>query len=153
VSIRTFALIAVCLILLSCNKKPAPKTETSIPTNNTEVVPIPDIGKQNQMVQPETIPYTVLRNRSGGAVIGMDILVSETTKKDEVLALARKLRMENLSSGFIMISIFDSKEACTRRLDESYPAKELFKHYLVQITVNPKTGYDNINWMADNRAH
>jgi len=103
---------------------------------------------------PEILDYQVLREwdiPAGG--IGMDLLVSETATKEEVLALATHLRAKYLPRGFIFISIFDSSEAYLRREDTSYPEEEYFKHFLVQITRNPKTGYDQIEWVAKGRGY
>ncbi len=152
--IRTITTIALIIMILSCGEKQVSKNDKQQPQKNTETFTLPKSEPLVPKEKPKVTTYEVLRRWSipaGG--IGMEILVSDTTTKNDVLALARKLRNDNLSKGYIFISIFDSREACARRLDESYPEKKLFKHYLVQITVNPNTGFDKINWMAEGRPH
>ena len=103
---------------------------------------------------PNTLDYEVLREwdiPAGG--IGMELLVSETATKEEVLALANSLRSKYLPRGSIFITIFDSKEAYTRIDDPTYPEEEYFKHLLVSIGRNPNTGYDEILWVAEGRGH
>jgi len=103
---------------------------------------------------PKTIDYQVIRQwevPAGG--IGMDILVSEDATKEEVLALANSLRSEYLPGGYIYIQIFDSLSTYNHREDLTYPEEEYFKHFLVDIKRNPKTGYDEILWVAKERGH
>lgn len=100
------------------------------------------------------IAYETLRRwtiPAGG--VGMEILVSVKATKEEVLALARHLRSNYLSKGFVIIRIFDSKEAYLHRDDPNYPEDKYFKHFLVDVMRNPKTGYDKINWVAEGRDH
>jgi len=110
---------------------------------------------------PETLDYQVLREwdiPAGG--IGMDLLVDESATKEEVLALAAHLR-EEYSDGYIYIYIFDSLEAHAAReteirtghLPSNYSDEEYWKHHLVNIIRNPKTGYDEIQWVAEGRGY
>jgi len=105
----------------------------------------------------ETIDYQVLREwkiPAGGRGIGMELLVSETATKEEVLALATHLRSKYLSRGAINIEIWDSHEAYIEsRVYEQDPDRysekemeEIFKHILVWIQRNPHTGWDEIKW-------
>jgi len=105
------------------------------------------------------IDYQVLREwkiPAGG--IGMELLVDETATKDEVLALAAHLRQEH-SDGYIYIDIFDSVAAQRARLTEARTGQlpiseeEYWKHHLVMIFRNPKTGYDEIQWVAEGRGY
>ncbi len=103
---------------------------------------------------PETLDYQVLREwdiPAGG--IGMDLLVSETATKEEVLTLATYLRSKYSHKGYIVISILDSKEAQTNKIQGTMSDEEFRKHFLVQITRNPKTGYDEIEWLATERGY
>jgi hypothetical protein len=103
------------------------------------------------------IAYESLRRwtiPAGG--VGMEILVSEEATKEEVLTLAYHLRAKYLSEGFIVIRVFDSKEAYLRKCrddDPNYPHEKYMKHFLVDLVRNPKTGYDRINWVAEGRDH
>lgn len=110
---------------------------------------------------PETLDYQVLREwdiPAGG--IGMELLVSETATKEEVLALATYLR-EEYSNGHIYIYIFDSLEAHaaretetrTGKMPSNYSDEEYWKHHLVNIIRNPTTGYDEIQWVAKGRGY
>ena len=107
------------------------------------------------------IDYSVIREweiPAGGT--GMEILVNESATKEKVLALAAHLR-EQYSEGYIVIDIFDSLEACTAREIETntghfpsnYSEEEYWKHHLVNIIRNPKTGHDEILWVAEGRDY
>ncbi len=138
-------LLAVALaVALSYEKK----NERVLASETEQKTKAPEEAKQLY------IPYETLRQwtvPSGG--IGMEILVSEKATKERVLALARHLRSKYLSEGFILIQVFDSKEAYLNRDNPSYPEKKYFKHFLVDLVRNPKTGYDEITWVAEGRDH
>jgi len=169
------ALVAIELLFaLGCDKKekkpPVQKSEQK--TEKSKVVEQHFKEKDAQVVKHEKktepskeakdtfIPYKVLRQwtpERGG--VGMIILVSEKATKEEVMALASHLRYENLSKGWIWIDIFDSREAYLSReaishgKDTSYPEEKYFKHWLVNVCVNPSTGNDETHWVADGRDH
>jgi len=82
------------------------------------------------------------------------VLVSPSTSKDQAMALAKELRdlYKDLNPKKILdISIFDSKEAYKHQSDDKYPQKKFMKHYLVQVNVNPNTGFNEIRWVAEGR--
>src|SRR4029077_11052101 len=65
--------------------------------------------------------------------------------------LAESLRQE-YSGRFATICIFDSREASQRRTDESYPEKELSRHWLVVVDWGGDTGSkEEIRWVAEGR--
>ena len=106
-----------------------------------------------QQVQQNIIPFEIIRQWTIGAGgNGMDILVSEQVTKDQALQLAEHLRAK-YSRGFLMVNIFDSKEAYLHRDDANYPEKEYFKHFLIQIIRNPNTGANELTWAAEGRDH
>lgn len=83
----------------------------------------------------------------------MEILVAEEATKEEVLSLAAHIKSNFSPTGFLIIQIFDSKEAYLHRDNFRYPEEKYFKHFLVDVVRNPKTGYDKINWVAEGRDH
>ena len=108
---------------------------------------------------PKTLDYQVLREwdiPAGG--IGMELLVDDSATKEEVLALAAHLREEH-SDGYIYIDIFDSVAAQRARLTEvrtgqlPISEEEYWKHHLVMIKLNPNTGLDEIQWVAEGRGY
>jgi len=110
---------------------------------------------------PETLDYQILREWDiPEGSIGMELLVDESATRGEVLALAAHLR-EEYSHGYIYIDIFDSLEAHAARetetrtghLPSNYSDEEYSKHHLVNIIRNPKTGYDEIQWVAEERGY
>jgi len=116
------------LILPSCtSKKPEPKAE-------------------------EFIGYQTLREWTIGASgIGMEILVSPTNTKEEIMALAGHLRKEKIRSGTRnIVFIFDSRDAWANRENDNYPQEKYMKHFLVSINV-PATGRPEIRWEAEGR--
>jgi len=121
------------------------------------LTPTPNTQQKTEIsMEPKkpSITFKTLRRwdiPAGG--IGIELLVSEKATKKEVMALAQHLRSKYLSKGFVNIQIFDSEEAYLHRDDTSYPEKKYFKHYLISLVRNPKTGYYEINWMAKGRDH
>jgi len=109
---------------------------------------------QKQQSDDNTIPYEVLSKwnprRGDNDYFGMHILVSETASKQQVLKLAEALKRKHAGK-YIAIHIWDSREAQRRQGDETYPEKELFRHYLVVMydePIDPK-----IQWVAEGRDH
>ena len=102
---------------------------------------------------PPEIDYEVLRewNLPAGG-IGMELLVSETATREQVLALATYLHSKH-SRGWLNISIYDSREAHASSLKGTLSDEEFLKHVLVSITRNPDTGYDKIEWLATERGY
>lgn len=106
------------------------------------------------------IPFEVLKKWEippGGSGIGMIILVSKKATKGEVMELAARLREQHLDKvkkgkgGILWIDIFDSKEAWLNRNNPKYPNAKFDRSWLVNICVNPNTGYDKIVWTAKGR--
>jgi hypothetical protein len=97
----------------------------------------------------KTIPYDVLekKSRADGKQI-MSLLVSETESREDVMKLADSIRREH-GGKIASISIFDSREAWRRHLDETYPETELTRHWLVQI--GDGLGGEDVRWVAKER--
>lgn len=109
------------------------------------------ITSKKEIVKNKLIEHKTLRQwniPAGG--IGVDILVSEKAKKEEVMALAKALRNNYYQNNFFL-NIFDSEEAYENRFNENYPLDEYRKHWLLQVSINKKTGCDEITWVAKNR--
>ena len=137
------------IILLSVISFPSCKKSDKSPIPKTES--IEDVPLE---INSFTISVVTIREwtpQEGG--IGMALLVPEEVTKEQILALARHLRAEHLSKGWIWIDIFDSIEAYQNRVDPDYPEEEYAKHWLVQITYNSQTGLDKIEWLAYGRNH
>lgn len=96
------------------------------------------------------IPYEVLKNEKVRSKLVMYLLVNPDASQQEVLKLAENLRREHAGK-YATISIFDSREACRAAIafDQSYPEKELARHWLVVI--NDTFGEDKISWVAEGR--
>ena len=117
------------------------------------------LGPALQSISASLIDYEVLKNWSKNRFVGMQILVSEKSTKEEVMALAKHLRSKYVGS-IISIYIFDSKETPRHQDDlanfgswQNYTEEKYYKHWLVQISINPNTGYDKIDWIAEGRDH
>jgi len=109
---------------------------------------------QKETAKGSLIKYETLRQSNipaGG--VSMDILVSEDATKEEVLSLAKYFRSTCLPDHFILVNIFDLREAYLHRDDPNYPEEKYGKHWLVEMHRNPKTGSDEINWVGEGRDH
>jgi hypothetical protein len=114
----------------------------------------PPPGPQAPKPKPSVfIDYEVLRQwipgRSG---IGLELLVSPTAKRIEVMQLANHLINQSRGNGQVVIFIFDSREAWANRDNDTYPEKEYFKHFLVTVMSPPLPGESEVRWTAKGRT-
>jgi len=93
------------------------------------------------------ISYETLRQwKIGRGGTGIEVLVSESATKAEVMALARSLEERYRKTGGLQVLfIFDSREAWANRDNDKYPQDKYFKHFLVAKTL------DEIKWVAEGR--
>ena len=141
-------------------ERPAPTIEPKEQaTQKTQAPPVKIDAVPAARPSP-VISYLVLREwqiptqhtPAGGS--GMELLVSPSNTKEQVIRLAESLRSKYaVNNRFLQVDIFDDKTAYLNRENESYPQSKFMKHYLVCMTVNPNTGYNEIQWMAEGRDH
>jgi len=93
----------------------------------------------------DLIDYEVF---SGEANI-CQILVSKNTNKDDVIKLAKYLWEKYKSEKTIMISIFNNREALTKRFDPSYPEEKILRHYLIEIKKGCSPEIEGVWWWRD----
>jgi len=108
--------------------------------DETEAAQLAEKAKQED---EKAISYEVIKKWGGPpGRFGMDILVSETAARGDVMSLANSL-MRRYHDKYLVINIFDSREAWRHKLDENevYSEKEYFRHFLVQV------------WEDDREAH
>jgi hypothetical protein len=98
-------------------------------------------------------PFKIIgRGDVGGKGLSMSIIVPGKMKKEEVMRLAEEIR--NSSDGkYLYVQIFDLEEAQRNQANDKYPEKKYWKHFLVDIAVNPSTGMNRIAWVAEGRNH
>ena len=99
----------------------------------------------------DLIEYQILREWKPKYGVGMELLVSEDAKKEDIMKLAKYLRHKYKNRSFINIDIFDNRDTWQNRDNQNYPEEEYFKHYLVNMVRNKNTGYDEIKWVAVGR--
>ena len=112
-----------------------------------------ELGQQARQDADTIISYEVLRRWNVGNKFSMELLVSDMASQNDVLKLAESLQ-RRYAGQYNTIDIFDSRMAWQSRadLDESYPDKEYWRHYLVQIS--EVLWQDNkIHWVAKGRGH
>lgn len=101
---------------------------------------------------PVFISYEVLRRWTPGrSGTGLELLVSPTAKRIEVMQLANHLTNQYRSEGLVVMFIFDSREAWANRQNDSYPEKEYWKHSLVAVMSPPLSGEPEVRWTAEGR--
>ncbi|RPH93580.1 hypothetical protein EHM69_09875 [candidate division KSB1 bacterium] len=128
-------------------------------------------GKTND--QPGTasspeIEYDVVRKWEipcgGKGGVGMEILVDESSTRQEVMNLARRIHAEYDTKGCIFFSIYDSRDAWLDRLDAMndpngkktklrLSENEYWKHFLVDVVRNSSKNIDKVDWVAKGRNH
>ncbi len=86
------------------------------------------------------------RHDIGNSGLSLNILVRKSTSKEDVLKIAKKIR-STFPGKILDVSIFDSEESFKNRNNDKYPDSKYFRHYLVQMNVNPHTGFNEIKWM------
>jgi|WetSurMetagenome_2_1015567.scaffolds.fasta_scaffold304766_2 hypothetical protein len=123
------------LALIACNKAEKPIEEK--PPINYEILR----------------SWTIPTSHTPGGGYGMELLVSDSTTQDQAINLARYFHKKRKRDEFLIIQIFDSREAYDNRDNENYPEEKYFKHFLVDMTVNPNTDYDRVSWVAKGRDH
>lgn len=79
--------------------------------------------------------FTVFKrvDSHGGTSLYMELLMKKPTK-DKIESSIKYLVERYKYRKWLQIDIFDSLEALQRRADEKYPAKLIYKHWLVSIT-------------------
>jgi hypothetical protein len=110
-----------------------------------------EVAKAQADEERKTISYEILKQiPRGDRKLIIDVLVSERATKQEILKLAGNLRRE-YAGKYGVITIYDSRVASQRHHDESYPEKELFLHWLVELA-DWDEGKE-IKWLAPERDH
>jgi len=119
---------------------------------------VPGVCAADQQVSVKVIglvqelKFQVLNQHAFKAnALSLNILVKKTTTKAQALHIAKRIR-ETFPGYLLDVGIFDEKEAFQNRLNDRYPEEKFFKHYLVQMNVNPHTGFNEIQWMARGRG-
>jgi len=106
---------------------------------------------QEPRIEQNIITYETLRKWDilVNEGVGMELLVSPSATKQEVMTLARHLKSKYRSRNkYVWVNIFDSKIAYLRRDDMSYPQAEYWKHFLVQVNLS-----NEVMWVAKGRAN
>ncbi len=104
--------------------------------------------------QPENqfIDYTVLRQWVPGKDgMGLELLVSPTAPRAQVMQLAYHLTEKYRPTGFVVIFIFDDRTAWANRQNDSFPEKEFWKHSLVNVMSPRPGGGGDVQWTAEGR--
>jgi len=143
-------IIVVIAIILAIFNPPKPSTqEINAPSVVSKTDPYAETTEE---AKRKFIDYEILGEWytfNGG--FGMNILVSEKAKKEEIMALAKHIRAQNISKVFFFFSIYDSREAYNHRFDDSYPENKRLKHTLVDVTHKPDANIDEFSWIAEGR--
>ena len=102
--------------------------------------------------QKKIIAYDVLRKwfpDSKKNSLGMELLVTAQASKADVITLSQNLWETYKDKNILFILIFDSREAWRGRGSEKYPASNYWKHFLVSIIRNNRTGHKEMLWVKD----
>jgi hypothetical protein len=95
----------------------------------------------------KNIPYTVSKDRSNGSRIWMHLLVDSTASKEDVINLGTFLKNKYSNYKFVNIFVFNN-EYVERNFDNpNITEVQLYHNYLLMITVNKNTGFEEIAWM------
>ncbi len=106
-------------------------------------------AQETRQQDEKTISYEVLKKWGDPpGRFGMDILVSETAARADVMSLVNSL-MRRYNDQYLVINIFDSRETWRNQDNEAYPEKEYFRHFLVQVWKDDREAH----WVAEGRDH
>jgi hypothetical protein len=98
------------------------------------------------------VDYTILRSWIPGDIgTGLELLVSPTATRVQVMQLAYHLLERYRPTGTVEIRIFDSKPAWINRDNDDYPRKEYLSHFLVLAMSPPPSNLTEVTWMAIER--
>ncbi len=110
------------------------------------------LAEKAKQEEEKIISYEVLKKwDSAVGRFSMELLVSETASRQDILNLAKSLA-RRYAGKYLAIQIFDSREAWRNRWNEGYSEKEYAKHFLVDISGDWKDGKE-IHWIAEGRGH
>jgi len=93
-----------------------------------------------------SISYEILKIRRLGndVCVYIDILIIGDSNKEQISKLINNFRNQYQLSSFIMINIFDLKEAWLNRDNLNYPQSKYDEHFIAQLIVNKNTGYEKL---------
>lgn len=98
------------------------------------------------------IDYTVLRQWVPGRDgTGLELLVSPTATRAQVMQLAYHLTEKYKPTGLVVMFIFDDRTAWANRQNDSFPEKEFWKHSLVNVMSPRLGGGAEVVWTAEGR--
>jgi len=110
-------------------------------------------GTPVAQTESKFIDYTVLRQWvPGWDGTGLELLVSPTATRVQVMQLAYHLTEKYKPTGLVVMFIFDDRTAWANRQNDSFPEKEFWKHALVNV-MSPRLGGDGaeVQWTAEGR--
>lgn len=103
--------------------------------------------------EQQFIEYTVLRRWVPGRDgTGLELLVSPSATRAQVMQLAYHLTAKYKPTGLVVMFIFDDRTVWANRQNDSFPEKEFWKHSLVNV-MSPRLGGDGaeVQWTAEGR--
>lgn len=101
----------------------------------------------------QKIPFKIIkRGNMGTRGISLVLIVPGKMTKEEVMKLAKQIQ-DSSSKTLLFIQIFDSIEAYKNQGNDKYPEKKYWKHFLVDMAINPSSGINRVDWVAEGRNH
>lgn len=90
------------------------------------------------------LDFTILKETREGVWV----LIAPNSNKEKIRKLVlnlfeqyRKFQKEKGLDNFVVIKVYDSKEAWEREDDNTYPEKEYYSHFIVSMTNGKEPGY------------
>ncbi len=93
------------------------------------------------------LDYSVYMDSSKNNIVRKTLLVAPETTKKQALELGEYFKKKYNNKQFVYIAIFDDKWAANNRFNTDVHENKILQHYLVQVTVNKKTGLSVVQWM------
>lgn len=140
----TFMLILVGLVVIAVIYSSLQARRHSLPPGYD--------GTPVSQAERQFVEYTALRQWVPGRDgTGLELLVSPTATRVQVMQLAYHLTEKYKPTGFVVIFIFDDRNVWANRQNDSFPEKEFWKHSLVNVMSPRLGGGADVQWTAEGR--
>ncbi len=104
--------------------------------------------KLQEKLPPAPLEYQIQKEWHPGSYgMGLHLVVDLSTTREQAFQLAEWLKSKYKKNDFLFIAILTDLIAAKNFDNPEYSDEELFKHYLILILRNDKSGHSETTWM------